>query len=92
MGREAADRVKNLPPMADGLNSDLLEVIDCQTRQYLKVDTVVVVPERLLIGLQAQTAQQLSNVQLGFRRPLNGRFFSFVYCQAADRCADGWTF
>jgi len=44
--------------MADGLDSDLLKIIDRQTRQHFKVDTVV--PERL----QAQTAEPFSDVQL----------------------------
>ena len=76
--------------MANGLDSDLLEIIDCQTRQHLKVDTVV--PERLLIRLQAQTAQPFSDVQLALRWPAHLRVRSFVSCQAAERCTDGGTF
>jgi hypothetical protein len=49
--RQAANGIKHLPPMADGLDSDLLEIVSCQTSQHLKVDSVL--PESLLIRLQA---------------------------------------
>src|SRR5579872_1363644 len=62
--------------MADGLDSYLPEIIDCQTRQHLKVDSVV--QERLLIGLQAESAQPFSDVQLRLRGPLSRELSSFI--------------
>jgi hypothetical protein len=75
--------------MANRLDPDLLQIINRQVRQDLKVDPVV--PERLLIGLQAEAAQPFSDVQLRLRRPLSS-FSLLVSRQAADCCADGRTF
>jgi hypothetical protein len=48
--------------VTDAVDADLLEIIDRQSRQHLEID--VVVPERLLIGLQSEMAQPISDVQL----------------------------
>jgi len=71
---QQADCIENLPPMAYGLDSNLLEIFNRQMGQDLKVNSVV--PERLLIGLQAQGAQPFSDVQLRLRWPLNYGFLS----------------
>src|ERR1700745_3505924 len=58
----AADSIENLPSVADGPNSNLLEIVNRQMGQHLKVDPVV--PEHLFIGLQAEAAQPFSDIQL----------------------------
>ena len=65
--RKKADRFEHLSPVTDGLDTDLLEIVDRQARQDIKVDAVV--PERLLVGLQAEAAKPFSDVQL--RLPLD---------------------
>ena len=67
--RQETDGIENFPPVADSLDSDLLEIINRQARQDLKVDAVV--PKRLLVGLQAEAAQPFSDVQLRLRSPLS---------------------
>ena len=52
--RELANRVKNLPPVADRRNTDLLQVVRRQAGQDVEVDPVVT--KRLLVRLQAEVA------------------------------------
>ena len=63
--RQEADCIENLPPVANGLDADLFEIVNRQVRQDVKIDAVL--PERLLIGLQAEAAQPFSDVQLRLR-------------------------
>ena len=60
--RLEADGIENLPPVADSLDADLLEIINRQARQDLKIDAIIL--EHLLIGLQAEAVQPFSDVQL----------------------------
>ena len=63
--RQEAGRFENFPPVANGVDTDLLEIFNCQTRQDLKVDAIV--PEGLLVGLQTEGAQPFSDVQIRLR-------------------------
>ena len=65
-GRQFANRVKNLPPVADRRNADLLQVVGRQAGQDVEVDPVVA--KRLLVGLQAEVAQPLPDVQVASAR------------------------
>jgi hypothetical protein len=48
--------------VANSLDPDLLEIVNREARQDLEVDAIV--PERLLVRLQAKAAQPFSDVQL----------------------------
>jgi len=52
--------------VTDRLDADFPEIVDRQARQDLEVDAVV--PERLLVGLQAEAAQPFSDVHFTSRR------------------------
>jgi hypothetical protein len=52
--------------VADRRNSDLLQVVGRQAAQDVEVDAVVA--KRLLVGLQAEVAQPLPNVQIASAR------------------------
>ena len=77
--RHETDCFENLPPVANSLDTDLLEIVNGQVRQDLKIDAVI--PKRLLVRLQAEAAQPFSDVQL--RLPATGPPFPFR--QSASR-------
>src|SRR4030088_158537 len=59
--RESANCVKNLPPVANRRNPNLLQVLGRQAAQDVEVDPVVA--KYLLVRLQAEAAQPLPDVQ-----------------------------
>lgn len=81
---------RNLPPVSDSPDADLLEILSRQARQDLKVDAVVL--EHLLIGLQAEATQPFSDVQLRLRSCFQLAAPVLASRQAAGRCAEGRTF
>lgn len=83
--RRDADGIENLPPVTNGPDADLLEILSGQVRQDLKIDAVVL--EHLLIGLQAEAAQPLSDVQVRLRSCFRLPLLSLVTLPVAVRMA-----
>ena len=60
--RERSNGIDDFPPVADGQDSHLFQIVSRQTGQDVKVDPVVA--KRLLVGLQAEAAQPLPDVHV----------------------------